>query len=89
MLSYVDLSILGQDTWSRLFFGGLECVGHSFAYVAHFVFSGDVWIRIQRAAVASGRATNVAAHLPSPWSKLVSKKITLLIRTKNKFEYRV
>jgi hypothetical protein len=21
-----------------LFFGGLECVGHSFAYVAHFVF---------------------------------------------------
>ncbi len=27
------------------FFGGLECVvGHSFAYVAHFVFLRDVWI---------------------------------------------
>jgi hypothetical protein len=23
----------------------LECVGHSFAYVAHFVFLRDVWIR--------------------------------------------
>jgi hypothetical protein len=23
-------------------FGGLECVGHSFAYVAHFVFWRDV-----------------------------------------------
>jgi hypothetical protein len=27
------------------FFGGLECVGHSFAYVAHYVFLRDVWIR--------------------------------------------
>jgi hypothetical protein len=26
------------------FFGGLECVGLSFAYAAHFVFLGDVWI---------------------------------------------
>jgi hypothetical protein len=26
-------------------FGELECVGHSFAYVAHFVFLRDVWIR--------------------------------------------
>jgi hypothetical protein len=40
------------------FYGGLECVGHSFAYVAHFVFSRDVWIGTQRAAVASRRATN-------------------------------
>ncbi len=31
------------------FFGGLEFVGHSFAYVAHFVLMGDVWIRTQRA----------------------------------------
>jgi hypothetical protein len=30
---------------------GLECVDHSFAYVAHFVIFGDVWIRTQRAAV--------------------------------------
>jgi hypothetical protein len=46
------------------FLGGLECVGHSFAYVAHFVFFGDVWIRTQRAAVASRCATNLATHLP-------------------------
>ncbi len=45
-------------------FGGLECVGHSFAYVAHFVFFRDVWIRTQKAAVASRRATNLATHLP-------------------------
>jgi hypothetical protein len=38
-------------------------VGHSFAYVAHFVFLRDVWIRTQRAAVAY--ATNLATHLPS------------------------
>jgi hypothetical protein len=42
------------------FFGGLECVGHSFAYVALFVFLRDVWIRTQRAAIASRRATNLA-----------------------------
>jgi hypothetical protein len=33
----------------RFFFvfllGGLKCVGHSFADVAHFVFLRDVWIR--------------------------------------------
>ncbi len=46
------------------FFGGLECVGHFFAYVAHFVFLRDVWIQTQRAAVASRRATNLATHLP-------------------------
>ncbi len=27
------------------FFGGLECVGHSFAYVAHLWFLRDVWIQ--------------------------------------------
>jgi hypothetical protein len=35
-----------------LFFGGLECVGHSFAYVPHFESLRDVWIRTQRAAIA-------------------------------------
>jgi hypothetical protein len=25
-----------QDIFFVCFFGGLECVGHSFAYVAHF-----------------------------------------------------
>ncbi len=44
------------------FFGGLECVGHSLAYVALFVFLRDFWIRTQRAAVASRRATNLATH---------------------------
>jgi hypothetical protein len=47
------------------FFGGLECVGHSFAYFAHFVFLRDVWVRPQRAAVASKRATSLATHLPN------------------------
>jgi hypothetical protein len=46
------------------FLGGLECVGHSFAYVAYFIFLRDVWIRTQRAAAAARRATNVATHLP-------------------------
>ncbi len=44
------------------FFGGLECVGYSFAYYAHFVFLGDVWIRTQGAAVASRCATNLPSH---------------------------
>jgi hypothetical protein len=46
-------------------FGGLECVGHFFAYVAHFVFLRDVWIRTQRAAVESRSATNLATNLPN------------------------
>jgi len=46
-----------------IFFGGLECVGHSFAYVAHLYFWGFVWIRTQRAAVASRCAINLATHL--------------------------
>ncbi len=41
---------------------GLECVGHSFAYVAHLWFLRDVWIRTQSAAVASWRATDLATH---------------------------
>jgi hypothetical protein len=44
------------------FFGGLECVGHSFAYVAHLWFLRDIWIRTQSAAVASWRATDLATH---------------------------
>jgi hypothetical protein len=43
-------------------FGGLECVGHSFAYVAHLWFLRDVLIRTQSAAVASWRATDLATH---------------------------
>ncbi len=33
-----------------IFFGRLECVGHSFAYVAHYIFMRNVRIRTQRAA---------------------------------------
>ncbi len=47
------------------YFGGLECVGQSFDYVAHFVFLRDVWIRTQTAAVASRRATSLVNHLPN------------------------
>ncbi len=45
-----------------IFFGGLECVGHSFAYVAHLWFLRNVWIRTQSAAAASWRATDLATH---------------------------
>jgi hypothetical protein len=47
-----------------IFFSGLECVGHSFAYAAHFIFLRDIWIRTQRAAVASRRGTNLTTRLP-------------------------
>jgi hypothetical protein len=35
----------------------------SFAYAAQFVLLRDVWIRTQRAAAGSSRATNLATHL--------------------------
>jgi hypothetical protein len=39
--------------------------GHSFAYVAHFVFLREVWIRTQSAAVVSRRLLPyIATHLP-------------------------
>ncbi len=41
-----------------IFFGRLECVGHSFDYVAHFVFLRDVWNRTQKDTVASSCATH-------------------------------
>jgi hypothetical protein len=47
------------------FLGGLESVGHSFAFVAYFVFSREVWIRTQSAAVASMPSTDLAAHFPN------------------------
>ncbi len=46
-------------------FGGLECVGYSFAYVAYFVFLRDVWIWTQRTAVARRRASNLSTHFPN------------------------
>ncbi len=51
------------DLYLYIFFGGgLECVGHSFAYVAHLWFLRDVWIRTQSTAVASWHATDLATH---------------------------
>jgi hypothetical protein len=48
----------------KIFFGELECVGHSLAYIAQlYIFLRYVWIRTQRAAVASMRATNLSTHL--------------------------
>jgi hypothetical protein len=55
-----------------------ECVGHSFAYVAHLVFLGDAWIRTQRAAVESRCATNLATHLPFLVAHLPNLAIHLL-----------
>jgi hypothetical protein len=46
-----------------LFLAGYSVFCHSFSFVANFVFLRDVWIRTQRAAVASRRATNLATHL--------------------------
>ncbi len=46
------------------FLRAIQCVGHSFPYVAHFIFLRYVWIRTLRAAAASRRATNIATHLP-------------------------
>jgi hypothetical protein len=40
--------------------GGLECVGHSFALWRPFL--GDIWIRTESAAMASGRAINIATQ---------------------------
>ncbi len=64
-------------------FGGLECVGHSFAYVANFVFFlRDVWIRPQRAAVASSRATNLPSHPSSPLIRITLLRIRILVLIK-------
>jgi hypothetical protein len=42
-LKVMDGHLLTVRYTCCIFFGGLECVGHSFAYVAHLVFLGDVW----------------------------------------------
>ncbi len=48
-----------------IFFGGLESVSGSFAYVANLVFFyRDFCIQTQRSAVAIRRATNLAIPLP-------------------------
>ncbi len=54
------------NTFLYIFRRARVCVGHAYAYVALSVFLRDVWIRTQRAAVESRRATNLATHLPNP-----------------------
>ncbi len=48
-----------------IFFSVPQCVGHSFAYVAHLCFFWDVRLQTQRAVVAITRATNLA--MPSTY----------------------
>jgi hypothetical protein len=57
------------------FFGGLQCVGHSFAFVAHKGILRIVffWIRTQSAALGSGRATNLD-HIHHPRKLLENQK---------------
>ncbi len=61
------LTVLVHSCQCRLppfFIGGLECVGFSFASVAHFVFLRHLWIRTQRAS-RSNQARYQLSH-PSP-----------------------
>ncbi len=39
-----NTEILWQNFLFVYFLSGLECVGHSFAYAAHFLILKDVWI---------------------------------------------
>ncbi len=64
-------SVYGDTFLFFYFFGGLEFIGHSFAYVAHFVFRFDS--NPKRAAVASRRAASLATHSrPSPCIEILS-----------------
>ncbi len=70
------------------FFGGLECAGYSFADIAHFVLLEDVWIRTQRAAVASRCATNLAKptiSLSPPISQHLTVTVIQIIVEKGRF----
>ncbi len=67
--------VLWKKKFFTFFFGWLECVGHSFAYVAHLWFLRDVWIGTQSAAVASWRATDLATHLSLSWKLLLRSTV--------------
>jgi hypothetical protein len=62
-------------------FAEIEFVGHSFAYVAHFLFLRDAWIRTQRAALAIRRATNLATQHNFQLKQLTFESRTLLFTT--------
>ncbi len=68
-------------------------VGHSISWcffclffwratvIAHFVFLRDVWIRTQRAALASRRSTKLATHLPFfMWITIITNNSTLCLK---------
>jgi hypothetical protein len=63
--AFPPVPFIPRETLFCKFFGGLECVGHFYVYVAHFVFLRDVWIQTQRAPVASRCATKLSTHLPT------------------------
>jgi hypothetical protein len=62
--SYYCCVLFAWSLQYQYYFGGLQCIGHSFAYVAHVVCLRDVWIRTQKAAVAT-HLRKLAIHLPS------------------------
>jgi hypothetical protein len=72
---WVEFSLNFWKLFLYILFGGLECVCHSFAYVAHFAFLRDVWIRTQRAVVARRRASSLATHL----TKLAGHRIEVFV----------
>jgi hypothetical protein len=68
------------------FFGGLECVRPSFAYVSHFVFLRDVWIRTQKATVASRRAIRTRIRIfVTAYFSVIDRFYQVYICTKSAF----
>ncbi len=79
---FLWLAISGCIQCRQNFFCGLECVGQ-YNVAQPLVFLRDVWIRTQRAAVVSRRATNLATHLPATWQALSLFKAKNLTRKPN------
>ncbi len=61
-MSPTKLSLAGNNFFFVYFFGRLECVGHSFAYVAHLWFLRDVWIRTKSAPIPHLATPPLASH---------------------------
>jgi hypothetical protein len=63
-------------------FAEIECVGHSFAYVAHFFIFERCLVRTQRVALAIRRATNLATQY-----NVRLKQLTFAIALDSSFHY--
>ncbi len=63
------------------FFGGLECVGHSFAYVAHFVFFEICLDSNPESCYRSKQARYLLSH-PSPLIRITLMRIRILLLMK-------